>query len=79
MNMDNSVGIAAGREDIRGLNGNGKNEIKIKFKKKTEQDTITMWPDPTFSASSPWKITGLFLNVLSTGMGTTFKNMYKEQ
>ena len=30
MDMDNSVVIAGG-EDIRGLNGNGKNTIKIKF------------------------------------------------
>ena len=30
MDMDNSVVIAGG-EGIRGLNGNGKNTIKIKF------------------------------------------------
>ena len=32
MDMDNSVVIAGGR-GIRGLNGNGKNTIKIKLKK----------------------------------------------
>ena len=31
--MDNSVVIAGGEEGIRGLNGNGKNIIKIKKKK----------------------------------------------
>ena len=31
--MDNSVVIAGGRGSVRGLNGNGKNLRKIKFKK----------------------------------------------
>ena len=30
--MDNSVVSAGGKGDIRGLNGNGKNTIKIKLK-----------------------------------------------
>ena len=34
MDMDNSVVIAGGEEGIRGLNGNGKNIIKIKKKEK---------------------------------------------
>ena len=33
MDMDNSVVIAGGEGDIRGLNGNEKNTIKIKLKK----------------------------------------------
>ena len=32
--MDNSVVIAGGGGGVRGLNGNGKNTIKIKLKKK---------------------------------------------
>ena len=32
LDMDNSVVIVGGNGDIRGLNGNGKNTIKIFFK-----------------------------------------------
>ena len=40
MDMDNSVVIAAGEGDIRGLNGNEKNTIKIiqKNRKKNSPD-----------------------------------------
>ena len=31
MDTDNSVAIAGGEEGVRGLNGNGKNTIKIFF------------------------------------------------
>ena len=34
--MDNNVVIAGWERGIRGLNGNGKNTIKIKLKKKNE-------------------------------------------
>ena len=33
MDVDNSVVTAGGEESIRGLNGNGKNTIRIKLRK----------------------------------------------
>ena len=35
--MGNNVVIAGGREGIRGLIGNGKNTVKIKFLKKNKR------------------------------------------
>ena len=39
--MDNSV-VIAGEGAIRGLNGNGKNTINVKFKKKTQLRTCAL-------------------------------------
>ena len=33
MDVDNSVATAGGEGDIRGLNGNGKNTIRVKLRK----------------------------------------------
>ena len=37
LDIDNSIVITGGEEHIRGLNGNGKNTIKIKLKRRKEE------------------------------------------